>query len=55
MRKVQFTLKHAPRDFTLGNTMTMQSQLVDIANCSVDAFAIKVHCLHPILKVSNLL
>lgn len=29
--------------------------LVDVANCSVNAFTIQVHCLHPVLKVSNFL
>lgn len=36
------------------NQMIM-SLLVDVADCCVDALTIKIHALHPVLKVPNFL
>lgn len=32
-----------------------KSFLVNIADCCINAFAVKIHGLHPVLKVSNFL
>jgi len=37
------------------NNFGVRSCLVNIVECSADAFAVKLHGLHPILKVSNFL
>lgn len=33
----------------------LRSGLVDVTDCSTNAFTIKLHCLHPVLKISNFL